>query len=123
MCRLTGQYCSHPKPIKDYLRIRNPLDQIGNNCPQRQRQVSTLSLVKAAVEGRVPRGIGIELLRDLPTEWSRQFGVLGLNPDQRKNETLSIFEDLLMSPVEGAALLLLEDPHWSDQTTQTLIER
>ena len=38
------------------------------------------SLVKAAVEGRLPRGIGIERLRDPPTEWSRQFEALGLNP-------------------------------------------
>jgi site-specific DNA recombinase len=36
-------------------------------------------LVKAAVEGRLPRGIGVRL-RDLPTEWSRQFEALGLNP-------------------------------------------
>jgi site-specific DNA recombinase len=39
------------------------------------------NLVKAAVEGRLPRGIGIERLRDLPTEWSRQFETLGLNPE------------------------------------------
>ncbi len=38
------------------------------------------NLVKAAVEGRLPRGIGIERLRDLPPEWSRQFQALGLNP-------------------------------------------
>jgi site-specific DNA recombinase len=38
-------------------------------------------LVKAAVEGRLPRGIGAERLRDLPPEWSRQFKVLGLNPN------------------------------------------
>jgi hypothetical protein len=31
------------------------------------------NLIKAAVEGRLPRGIGIERLRDPPTEWSRQF--------------------------------------------------
>src|SRR6266404_1533434 len=37
-------------------------------------------LVKAAVEGRLPRGIGFELLRDAPAEWSRQFEALGLNP-------------------------------------------
>jgi site-specific DNA recombinase len=37
-------------------------------------------LVKAAVEGRLPRGVGIERLRDPPTEWSRQFEALGLNP-------------------------------------------
>ena len=39
------------------------------------------NLVKAAIEGRLPRGIGIERLRDLPNEWSRQFEALGLNPE------------------------------------------
>src|SRR5436190_849601 len=39
------------------------------------------NLVKAAVERRLPRGIGIERLRDPPTEWSRQFEALGLNPE------------------------------------------
>jgi site-specific DNA recombinase len=39
------------------------------------------NLVKAAIEGRLPRGIGIERLRDLPAEWSRQFEALGLNPE------------------------------------------
>jgi site-specific DNA recombinase len=39
------------------------------------------NLVKAAVEGRLPRGIGIERLRDPPTEWSQQFEALGLNPE------------------------------------------
>jgi site-specific DNA recombinase len=37
-------------------------------------------LVKAAVEGRLPRGIGVERLREAPAEWSRQFETLGLNP-------------------------------------------
>jgi len=37
-------------------------------------------LVRAAVEGRLPRGIGVERLRDAPAEWSRQFEGLGLNP-------------------------------------------
>jgi site-specific DNA recombinase len=39
------------------------------------------NLAKAAVEGRLPRGIDIERLRDPPTEWSRQFEALGLNPE------------------------------------------
>jgi site-specific DNA recombinase len=39
------------------------------------------NLVKAAVEGRLPRGIGVERLRDPPAEWSRQFKALGLNPE------------------------------------------
>jgi site-specific DNA recombinase len=38
-------------------------------------------LVKAAVEGRLPRGIGVERLREAPAEWSRQFETLGLNPE------------------------------------------
>jgi site-specific DNA recombinase len=39
------------------------------------------NLVKAAVEGRLPRGIGVERLRDPLTEWSRQFEALGLDPE------------------------------------------
>jgi site-specific DNA recombinase len=39
------------------------------------------NLVKAAVEGCLPRGIGIERLRDPPTEWGEQFEALGLNPE------------------------------------------
>ena len=36
-------------------------------------------LVQAAVEGRLPRGIGVARLRDAPAEWSRQHGMLGLS--------------------------------------------
>src|SRR5262249_14685267 len=39
-------------------------------------------LVRAAVEGRLPRGINTKRLRDAPAEWSRQFEALGLNPHQ-----------------------------------------
>jgi hypothetical protein len=38
------------------------------------------ALVKAAAEGRLPRGAGIERLRDPSAEWARQFEVLGLKP-------------------------------------------
>ena len=38
-------------------------------------------LVKAAVEGRLPRGINIERLRDPDAVWSRQFKDLGLDPN------------------------------------------
>src|SRR5437879_6877939 len=37
------------------------------------------NLVKAAVEGRLPRGSGVERLRDPPTEWGWQFEALGLH--------------------------------------------
>jgi site-specific DNA recombinase len=39
------------------------------------------NLVKAAVEGRLPRGISVERLRDPPAEWSQQYEALGLNPE------------------------------------------
>jgi len=37
-------------------------------------------LVRAAVEGRFPRGVGVGRLRDAPAEWSQQFEALGLKP-------------------------------------------
>jgi hypothetical protein len=36
-------------------------------------------LVQAAVDGRLPRGIGVASLRDLPAEWTRQHQMLGLS--------------------------------------------
>ena len=57
------------------------------NCSVRQVNMTISlaflapNLVKAAVEGRLPRGIGIDRLRDPPTEWSRQFKALGLSPE------------------------------------------
>ncbi|MGC1643817.1 MAG: hypothetical protein WA781_24790 [Pseudolabrys sp.] len=36
------------------------------------------SLVEAAVQGRLPRGIGVASLRDAPAEWSLQYERLGL---------------------------------------------
>jgi hypothetical protein len=53
-------------------------------CSARQVNM-TLSLafiapdiVKAAIEGRLPHGIGITRLREGPVEWSRQRAMLGL---------------------------------------------
>ena len=37
------------------------------------------ALVKAALEGRLPRGIGVTRLCDMPAEWSRQHQALGLD--------------------------------------------
>ena len=36
------------------------------------------NLVQAAVDGRLPRGVGIANLRDAPAQWSRQYARLGL---------------------------------------------
>ena len=35
-------------------------------------------LVKAAIEGRLPHGMGVTRLCELPAEWGRQYEVLGL---------------------------------------------
>ena len=35
-------------------------------------------LVKAAIDGRLPHGMGVTRLADLPAEWSRQQQILGL---------------------------------------------
>ena len=36
------------------------------------------NLVKAAIEGRLPRGFGVARLFELPVEWARQHEMLGL---------------------------------------------
>ena len=35
-------------------------------------------LIKAAIDGRLPHGMGVACLTDLPAEWSRQHEMLGL---------------------------------------------
>jgi len=35
-------------------------------------------LVKAAIDGRLPHGMGVARLTDLPAVWSRQYQMLGL---------------------------------------------
>jgi hypothetical protein len=55
------------------------------NCTVRQVNMTISlaflapALVQAAVEGRLPRGIGVANLRDAPAEWSRQHAKLGLS--------------------------------------------
>jgi site-specific DNA recombinase len=54
------------------------------NCSVRQVNMTISlaflapNLVQAAVDGRLPRGVGIANLRDAPAEWSRQYARLGL---------------------------------------------
>jgi class 3 adenylate cyclase len=82
-------------------RIRRVLERVGRNAPS-----STLLLAE---------------LLEVPVK--DRLSPIEMTPSQRKNETLAILEDLLMAPLDGPVLLLLEDAHWSDQTTQNLIER
>ncbi|MDR6306119.1 hypothetical protein GGQ85_003847 [Nitrobacter vulgaris] len=65
---------------------RSTIEQIAvrHKCSARQINLTLSmaflapSLVKAAIEGRLPRGIGIAELRDAPPEWSKQYTKLGL---------------------------------------------
>jgi len=56
-------------------------------------RVSRTGSRQAAVEGRLPRGIGVERLRDAPAEWSRQFDAL----DLIRNNTAEL-EAALLAP-------------------------
>ena len=62
------------------------VEQIASNENCTVRQVNmTISLaflapnlVQAAVDGRLPREVGVANLRDAPVEWSLQYARLGL---------------------------------------------
>jgi len=45
---------------------------------RQQVQTASPDLVQAAIAGRLPHGMGIARLTDLPAEWSRQYQMLGL---------------------------------------------
>jgi hypothetical protein len=60
------------------------IEEIANREGQRKVNM-TLSLaflapeiVKAAIDGRLPRGVGISRLSDLPASWREQFRQLGI---------------------------------------------
>ena len=105
-------------PFKELLRHRldigrdlsaqENLDRIGRILGQVGRHARSSTLLLA------------ELL-EIPSE--EKLSSIEMTPNQRKDETLAILEDLLMAPLDGPVLLLLEDAHWSDQTTQILIDR
>jgi hypothetical protein len=62
------------------------VEEIANRDDCSTRKVNmTLSLaflapeiVKAAIDGRLPRGVGISRLSDLPASWREQFRQLGI---------------------------------------------
>ena len=62
------------------------IEEIANreDCsPRKVNMTLTLAflapeIVKAAIDGRLPRGVGISRLSDLPPSWREQFGQLGI---------------------------------------------
>jgi class 3 adenylate cyclase len=105
-------------PFKTLLRHR--LD-ISRDLPS-QENLDRISRMLERV-GRHARSSTLLLAELLEVCSGDTLSSIEMTPNQRKEETLTILEDLLMAPLDGPVLLLLEDAHWSDQTTQTLIER
>jgi hypothetical protein len=66
---------SHRKPRSKRLTIPPTLGDSFN------RNRAAICRAATAVEGCLPGGIGVERLREPPTEWSRQFEALGLYPE------------------------------------------
>ncbi len=58
--------------------IRNLYE--SSDYPLRRRPLAFLApdLVKAAIDGRLPHGMGVARLADLPAGWSLQHQMLGL---------------------------------------------
>jgi hypothetical protein len=72
--------------LEEIVSGRSTIEQIAvrQKCSVRQVNLTLSmaflapSLIKAAIEGRLSRGIGIAALRDAPLEWSKQYIKLGL---------------------------------------------
>jgi class 3 adenylate cyclase/ABC-type lipoprotein export system ATPase subunit len=105
-------------PLKTLLRHRLEIDRDLSAQENRNR-------IKRALErvGRHLRSSTLLLAELLEIPVEETLSPIEMTPNQRKNETLAIVEDLLMMALDGPVLLLIEDAHWSDQTTQTLIDR
>ena len=65
-------------------------------------------LVKAAIEGRLPHGMGVARLADLPAEWSRQHEMLGL-PFSNTSSSVAWFSFVLAAGTV-AVLLVAVNP-------------
>jgi class 3 adenylate cyclase/ABC-type lipoprotein export system ATPase subunit len=105
-------------PVKTLLRHRLDIDRDLSTQENMDRIRRTLERV-----GRHSRSSTLLLAELLEIPVEDTLSPIEMTPNQRKNETLAIVEDLLMMALDGPVLLLIEDAHWSDQTTQTLIDR
>ena len=80
---LRDAYCWHDELMRDSSRT---IESIAAREKKTARSIRiTLSLaflspalVKAAIDGRLPRGFGVKRLMDFPMGWSDQWSVLGL---------------------------------------------
>ena len=73
--------------------------------------------------GRSSRVTKLLLAELLEVQSQDALSAMEMTLAQRKNETLTLLEDFVVAAPEAPALLLVEDAHWSDPTTQTWIDR
>ena len=68
------------KPLAGIAKARALLDELiaGRVLDIALLSFSRPSLVQAIADNRLPRGIGLTRLADLPSDWSEQFKTLGL---------------------------------------------
>jgi class 3 adenylate cyclase/ABC-type lipoprotein export system ATPase subunit len=104
-------------PFKKLLRHRLDIDRDASAQENLDRIGRMLGQV-----GRHARSSTLLLAELLEVPCDDKLSPIEMTPNQRKDETLAILEDVLMAPLDGPVLLLLEDAHWSDQTTQILVE-
>ena len=70
------------EPYDDLLTETEVCERLHHSLRVRElsRALGEFRRCNRLLEGRLPRGIGVERLRDAPPEWGRQFEALGLNP-------------------------------------------
>jgi class 3 adenylate cyclase len=105
-------------PFKKLLHHRLALGHEASSQENLDRIETMLSRL-----GRHKRSSTLLLAELLDVPSGERLSPLEMTPNQRKEETLAILEDLLMTSEDGPVLLFLEDAHWSDQTTRSLVER
>lgn len=106
-------------PILELLRHQLDLRRDLSDAENLQRVERTLQRI-----GRSTRQARLLMAELLGLRAQETLSQAEMTAAQRKNATLEILEAFLVAPLDGGAvLLLLEDAHWSDPTTLTLIER
>ena len=106
-------------PILQLLRQQLELRRDLSDAENLQRVERMLERI-----GRSTRQSRLLMAELLELRAQETFSQAEMTAAQRKNATLEILEAFLVMPLDGATvLLLLEDAHWSDPTTHTLIER
>jgi predicted ATPase len=106
-------------PILQLLRKQLDLRRDLSDAENLQRVERMLGRI-----GRCTRQASLLMAELLELRAQETLSLAEMTPAQRMNAALEILEAFLVAPLDrGTALLLLEDVHWSDSTTQTLIER